>query len=72
MREHETCEVCGSPIYYEDDFYEQDEAYYIDEQYLCEDCIWDYMKNNYKVRLRKADNYREYEKERSRNLYGVI
>lgn len=51
MRKSEHCDICGREIQYEDERYEQDDAYEIDGYTVCEDCIADYMRQHYYKRL---------------------
>lgn len=43
------CAQCGCEIHGGNDFYEPDEAYYIDDEYVCDDCLMEYMNSNYKI-----------------------
>ena len=43
------CDVCGEPIYYWEDG--QDYCVEIDGDCICEDCIKDYMIDNFKHKL---------------------
>lgn len=45
-RSYKTCEVCGSPIYEEDDTYEGDEYYEVDDIIICTDCFHDWAREN--------------------------
>lgn len=49
---YELCSECGKKIYYETDEYEQDACYEIeDREYICDDCIIDYVKGKYFKKL---------------------
>ena len=49
---YELCSECGKKIYYETDEYEQDACYEIeDREYICDDCIIDYVKVKYFKKL---------------------
>lgn len=49
---YELCSECGRKIYYETDEYEQDDCYEIEKnEYICEDCIIDYVKGKYFKKL---------------------
>ena len=42
------CEICGCEIHGGDEFYEPDDAYCIDDDYVCFDCLYRYM-SRYKI-----------------------
>jgi hypothetical protein len=42
------CAECGCEIHGGNDFYEPDDAYCIDDEYVCDDCLRTYM-SRYKV-----------------------
>ena len=42
------CAECGCEIHGGNDFYEPEDAYCIDDEYVCASCLRDYM-NNYKI-----------------------
>lgn len=48
------CDICGAEIYMENDLYEQDDAYEIDGNIICGDCIDAYVRNNYYKRLKAS------------------
>ena len=51
---YELCSECGRKIYYETDEYEQDDCYEIEKsEYICEDCISNYVKKHYYVKLKE-------------------
>lgn len=50
-RKHMNCNCCGNLIYYGDFKYEQDPCYQIEEKVVCEDCISDYVKDNFFLKL---------------------
>lgn len=43
------CTECGCEIHGGNDFYEPDDAYCIDDEYVCDDCLREYMNSNYKI-----------------------
>ncbi len=43
-----TCDCCKRPIYYENEEYEQDPCYQLDDEtVLCEDCLEGYIKERF-------------------------
>lgn len=48
---YKTCGHCGGEIHYGNAVYEQDECIYIEDRYICRDCIEAYMLENYRARL---------------------
>lgn len=43
-----TCGCCKNPIYYENEEYEQDPCYQLDDEtILCEDCLEGYIKERF-------------------------
>ena len=44
------CDECGCPIYGEDSLYEGDYYYEVDDFYVCEDCLRDFMNRRYRKR----------------------
>lgn len=53
IRKYEKCSCCGMRLYYETDLYEQDECYKIEDNILCEDCLTDFIKERYFMRLKE-------------------
>jgi RNase P subunit RPR2 len=49
------CSECGEIIRYETEFYEQEDAYIIDDVVVCEDCISDYMRKNYFLKIKMEE-----------------
>lgn len=49
-RPYKTCEVCGSRIYEEDDTYDGDEYYEVDDIIICEDCFFEWARDNLRRR----------------------
>ena len=41
------CWYCGKPLYIANQNLHGDEAYHVDDAWICEDCIADYMRDNY-------------------------
>lgn len=39
------CDICDNPLY------EDDRAYFFDGMIICDDCLVDYMKENYRQRI---------------------
>lgn len=50
----EKCSDCGMELHYEDDEYDQDEAYEIDERLFCHGCFFSYCENTYFKRLKAS------------------
>lgn len=44
-REFILCSICKRKIYYAGNGYDGDDYYDMEDGDICEDCIWDYMKN---------------------------
>ena len=52
-RKYETCDCCKNPIYYENEEYEQDPCYQLDDEtILCGDCLEGYIKERFFITLR--------------------
>ena len=43
-RDYITCDICGGKIYRENNIYEGDEYYQIEDQNICQNCINDFLK----------------------------
>lgn len=53
-RSHLTCDCCKNPIYYENEEYEQDPCYQLDDgTTLCEECLDDYIKDRFYLSLQE-------------------
>lgn len=50
-QKHVICDCCGQPIYYGNYKYEQDNCYQIEDTIICENCIKDYIKNKFFLKL---------------------
>lgn len=48
---HIHCDICKRRIHMETERYEQDECYEIDGYSICEYCIIDYLRKNYRKEL---------------------
>lgn len=42
------CWYCQKPLYAANQYKHGDEAYHIDDAWICEDCLKEYMDDNYK------------------------
>lgn len=50
-RKHLICDCCGQAIYYGNYEYEQDDCYQVEDTIICENCIKDYTKKNFFLKL---------------------
>lgn len=50
-RKHVICACCGQAIYYGNYRYEQDACYQVEDSIICEDCIQDYVKDKFFLRM---------------------
>jgi hypothetical protein len=53
---HERCSECGKPIYYEDELHDQDDAFEIDGNIICSDCVLPYVREHNFKKL-KEESY---------------
>nr|WP_308743242.1 hypothetical protein [uncultured Anaerocolumna sp.] len=53
---YESCFVCCKPIYYEDELHDQDDAFEIDGNIICDDCVLQYVREHNFKKL-KEESY---------------